>query len=84
LINIITEKIYRKIWENLKLVLKFERVDFILYYWKEAYDYFRIDLNINERDWSNITKEDEKMDEERSRFMEFHYALGPFNLQELL
>lgn len=80
----ISEEIYNQIWNNLLLSVTYERDDLVFYHWETAHQfkannlvYIMPDYDPNYDD--NIPKNQKSIDErekERSRFVEFHYALG--------
>ena len=78
----ISETTYSWIWNNLILAIKYERDDYVIYHWENAFQYIRHSLNYITPNYSNKTYEITNQKEinerlpERRRFLEFHYALG--------
>lgn len=81
--NIIAEETYRYLWYNMLFAVKNENDDAVITYWKNAFQFFQYSLRqIDEiRDKEEFRKilnidEIDKRKNERTRFLEFHYALG--------
>lgn len=80
----ISEITYSWIWHNLRLALRYEQDDMILYHWGTAHQYITYNLkpitpdyNIESGKIEISNKEQvEKRNIERKKFFEFHYALG--------
>jgi hypothetical protein len=78
----ISEKTYIWLWSNLLIAIKYERDDMLLSYWGNAHQYASINLRyihprFSSTDRSVINQEEvEKRKNDRTRFLEFHYALG--------
>ncbi|KAA6342137.1 hypothetical protein EZS27_010092 [termite gut metagenome] len=79
--TIINVKTYRCIWQYLLQVLHYNREDFIFGYWKKAhqlFNFFLKPIDENYDDTFQIINQNEinQREQERSTFLEFHYALG--------
>jgi hypothetical protein len=80
--TIISQRTYLSIWKGLRQALYFNREEFVMAYWRKAHQYFNFFLKriypVYDSGWKNVINKDEiaKRDEERERFLEFHYALG--------
>jgi len=78
----IHESTYYWIWRNLLLAIKYNRDDYVIYYWERAHQHITYNLPYIHEDFDyktgKIKNEDEivKRKKERERFFEFHYALG--------
>lgn len=79
----ISEATYRWIWNNFILALKYERDDYIIYHWEHAFQY--ASYSLKPISWKHSEKppfevlnqeEIDQRNNERNRFLEFHYALG--------
>lgn len=71
----ISEHTYDWIWKNFRLILSYDRPDFIFFHWENAYKYFREVLKPIPTKGKN-QGEIEKREEEREDFLNFHCALG--------
>lgn len=77
----ISEKTFSAIWRCLRQDIEYDNDDFIMSYWKNAHQHFDFYLSTKQMirktdfDSTNIN-EAKKLDVERKRFLEFHYALG--------
>ncbi|MBP6872640.1 MAG: hypothetical protein KBC43_11595 [Bacteroidales bacterium] len=84
----ISEQTYSWIWRNLLLALSFEKDDMIMHYWRNAHQFISFQLQHiapkhSYRPFKVINeKEIISREEERERFLEFHYALGGLLLYE--
>ena len=73
---------YDWIWKNLRLILNYDRDEFISYYWGNASRYFGRSLNYISSNFSHSAKkivnqkEIDQREAERKSFLNFHYALG--------
>ncbi len=78
----IHESTYYWIWQNLLLAIKYNKDDYVIYYWERAHQHITYNLPIIHADYDyktgKIKNDDEiaKRNKERERFFEFHYALG--------
>lgn len=77
----ISEKTYYWLWKNIITALKYEKDDMIINYWQRAHNFISYKLGPIETEYSEdfeITNNEvtSKRNEERKRFLEFHYALG--------
>lgn len=79
----ISETTYTWLWRNIRLAIKYEQDDLIIYHWEHAHQYFTFQLRYIYPEYEggglgNQTNQDlvEKRKKERKRFLEFHYALG--------
>ena len=84
-----TEKTYSILWINLSLLIVYKKDDSILKYWKQAFDHFEYRLRIpssiylspSSREKVNQVEID-KIEKERSEFLDFHYYLAGLLLSE--
>jgi hypothetical protein len=79
--TLISNKTYEFLWRSLRQAIYYEREDFVMAYWRKAHQYFNFFLKPVERNydssWKLINEEDiAKREGERTKFLEFHYALG--------
>ncbi len=79
--TIMSEQTYNCIWYGIRQALFYNKDEFIYAYWKKAHQYFnyRLDRIIPKYDdYYNVINQEEikKRNEERERFLEFHYAIG--------
>lgn len=78
----IPEKTYSYLWINLRQCVDYKRDDIILSYWQNASQYFSYSLRSIDKtfseDYQSILNSNEiaEQEKERSRFLEFNYALG--------
>ncbi|MEI6678266.1 MAG: hypothetical protein WCL21_06645 [Mariniphaga sp.] len=78
----ISEVTYIWLWRNILLAIKYEQDDMILYHWETADRFFEYCLNyvpaVHNKENFEITNKEaiEKREQERHKFLEFHYALG--------
>ncbi len=78
----ISERTYNWLWANLTLALEYEREDLIVLYWKNAHQYFSLNLSKTSPEYSSdyiaIKNNDtiKSRDEERREFLRFHHFLG--------
>jgi len=78
----ISENTYSWMWSNLQLALSYDRSDFVIYHWEQAFQYIRHSLDYIRAEHSDKTFEITNQEEiyqrltDRKRFLEFHYALG--------
>ncbi|MCK4407043.1 MAG: hypothetical protein KAV44_05160 [Bacteroidales bacterium] len=86
--NKISETTYSWIWRNLLLAISYKNDDIIMHYWKNAHKFFsnqlqRIMPAYSHNPFKFKNKDEVKVrDDERERFLEFHYALGGLLLYE--
>lgn len=85
----LSEASYGWLWHNLRLGLKYEKDDFILFHWEQAYQYKQRELGHirlehgDPPDFAVLNqKEIDERNEERNRFLEFHYMLGALLLSQ--
>lgn len=84
----ISEATYTWIWRNLLLAISYKKDDMIMDYWRNAHQFYSDQLQQIMPDYSYehfeiLNKgEIENREEERKRFLEFHYALGGLLLYE--
>ncbi len=83
----ISEKTYTFIWKCIRQSLFYEKDEFVFSYWRKAYQYFSLWLNSiypeYDKDFKIINQQTiDKREEERYRFLEFHYALGGLLMKE--
>lgn len=80
----ISDLTYSCLWDNLKLAVKYQQDDFIVYHWETCHQYYSFNLpyihpnykySANTYQVSNQEVVDKRV-AERERFIEFHYALG--------
>lgn len=80
--NKIPEKTYSYLWINLRQCIDYKRDDIVLFYWQNASQYFSYSLPSIDKafseDYQSILNSNEiaEREKERSRFLEFNYALG--------
>jgi len=87
--RIISEETYSILWVNLKFLIVYKKDDAILKYWGQAFDHFEYRLRIpssiylspSSREKVNQDEID-KIEKERSEFLDFHYYLGGLLLFE--
>ena len=78
----ISETTYSWIWSNLLLALNYEKDDYVIYHWEQAFQYISRSLDhiapLYSADYKTIKnkKEIDQRFADRKRFFEFHYALG--------
>lgn len=76
----ISEESYRYLWYNLLFSIQSKKDDAIVQYWSSAFSHMQFSLKQIDSLWENgkISNQEEKnrRETERSRFLEFHYALG--------
>lgn len=77
----ISSATFNRLWRNLRLCLNYRRVDFILFYWQTACQYFSLQLDRVLPDYSAGMevlnyKQVEDRNKEREQFLEFNFALG--------
>ena len=76
----ISEESYRYIWYNLLFAIQTKKDDAIVQYWSSAFNHMQYSLKpiFHECFNGKVINQDEidLRDNERSRFLEFHYALG--------
>ena len=80
----IHENTFAWLWHGLVLAVKHDRDDMLMHYWSVAHQHFMYELRsiqpdhvrVNEQFVVQNAKEVGDRDEERSRFLEFNYALG--------
>lgn len=76
----ISEESYRYLWYNLLFAVKSKKDDAVVQYWSSAFSHFQYSLKQVDSLWDNgkiaNQVEIDQRDKERSRFLEFHYALG--------
>ncbi len=84
-----TEKTYNILWINLSLLIVNKKDDAILKYWKQAFDHFEYRLRIPSSIYLSPSSREkvnqveiEKIENERSEFLDFHYYLGGLLLCE--
>jgi hypothetical protein len=78
--NEISEVTYSWIWHNLNTLIKYEQDDMLLYHWQTAHEYYRDQLKALIPSKNVNTEQIEKRNQERRRFIEFHFALGAYLL----
>jgi hypothetical protein len=85
----ISEITYDWLWQNILLAIKYEKDDFILFHWEQAYQFKQTALRyIREEhgdppDFAVLNQEEiTERNKERERFMEFHYVLGGLLLSQ--
>ena len=83
----ISEKTYTFIWKCIRQSLFYGKEEFVFSYWRKAHQYYSLWLNSIYPEYDNDfkiinQKAIEKRDVERSRFLEFHYALGGLLMKE--
>ena len=79
--TLISNRTYEFLWRSLRQAIYYEREDFVMAYWRKAHQYFNFFLKSVERNydsnWKLINEEEiAKRESERTKFLEFHYALG--------
>ena len=82
--NEVSEKTYKWMWQNLSLIIERENDDLILTHWKYAHQYYSFYLSKIEPEYEYLgyvekeKNENEiyKREEERTKFIDFHFALG--------
>jgi hypothetical protein len=79
--TIISEKTYNEIWKGMRQALYYNRNEFIIAYWRMAHQYFLFNIKPIDRRFDDkfevINIDDiNARNNERERFLEFHYALG--------
>lgn len=73
---------YDWIWKNLRMILDYDRNEFVVYHWENASRYFGRSLNHIPPNISKLSlkatnqKEIAEREAERKIFLNFHYALG--------
>lgn len=76
----ISEESYRYLWYNLLFAVKSKKDDAVVQYWSSAFNHLQYSLKQVDSLWDNgkiaNQVEIDQRDKERSRFLEFHYALG--------
>ncbi|RWU05057.1 hypothetical protein [Pedobacter chitinilyticus] len=80
----IHEDTFGWLWHGLVLAVKHDRDDMVMHYWSVAHQYFMYELSsihpnhvrMNEQFVVQNAQEVDDREEERSRFLEFNYALG--------
>ena len=77
----ISEKTMRWLWLNLKLVISYERDDFVLCHWEGFHNYYSLHLLELEKKENRILSEEEKLEmtqkeDNTSPVIKFHIALG--------
>lgn len=76
----VSETTFTWLWRNLLLATSYEKDDMIVHYWKRAHQYISHNLETIVPIYvkREIANKDviSKREEERERFLEFHYALG--------
>lgn len=86
--NRVSETTYTWIWRNLLLAISYKKDDMVMDYWKNAHQFYSYQLRqiipkYSYNSFETQNKEEIKIrDEERRRFLEFHYALGGLLLYE--
>ena len=83
----ISEKTYTFIWKCIRQSLFYGKEEFVFSYWRKAHQYFSLWLNSiypeYDKDFKIINQQAiDKREVERSRFLEFHYALGGLLMKE--
>lgn len=83
----ISEKTYTFIWKCIRQSLFYGKEEFVFFYWRKAHQYFSLWLNSiypeYGEDFKIINQQAiDKRVAERSRFLEFHYALGGLLMKE--
>lgn len=83
----ISEKTYTFIWKCIRQSLFYGKEEFVFSYWRKAHQYFSLWLNSiypeYDKDFKIINQQTiDKREAERSRFLEFHYALGGLLMKE--
>ncbi|MDR3047978.1 MAG: hypothetical protein LBU51_10305 [Bacteroidales bacterium] len=80
--TVISPKTYRFLWKLIAQSILYDRVDFILSYWRKAHQLFNLfmpKIHPNyDSIYSNVSNQAEidKREKDRNDFLEFHYALG--------
>lgn len=79
--TILSDRTYSEIWRGMRQALYYNRMDFIIAYWRKAHQYmnFWLDVVYPQYDTNyNVTNQEDidRRNDERERFLEFHYALG--------
>jgi len=79
--TIISQRTYDFIWKCILQVLHYDRVEFVISYWRKAHQLFDFNLEPAEKKYDDnyqiINQEEIASREiEREAFLEFHYALG--------
>lgn len=80
----ISDKTYQWLWQNLLLAVRYKQDDLVINHWETCHQYISYHLQpVNQEfDYSDFTfqvsnqEEVEERNADRSRFIEFHYALG--------
>jgi hypothetical protein len=78
----IHESTYSWIWKNLLLAIEYKRDDYFMYYWGRAHNHITYNLpfiqEVFDSTYTEIRNKGniEKRNNERERFLEFHYAIG--------
>ena len=83
----ISEKTYTFIWKCIRQSLFYGKEEFVFSYWRKAHQFFSLWLNSiypeYDKDFKIINQQIiDKREVERSRFLEFHYALGGLLMKE--
>lgn len=86
--NKVSETTYTWIWRNLLLAIYYKKDDMVMDYWKNAHQFYSYQLQeimpkYSYNPFETLNEEEIIIrDEERRRFIEFHYALGGLLLYE--
>lgn len=84
----ISDSTYVWLWRNILLGIQYEEDRYLTYFWERSHQYIQFSLSridaIYSDDYKTITNQDEidNRDSQRSRFIEFHIALGGVLLYE--
>lgn len=73
--NKIAEPTYNSLWQTLFFSIKYEKDEYVIFYWKNAFQYFQFAFSID-------VENAQSMEEEKERFLEFNYALGGLLLRQ--
>lgn len=82
--NELSGKTYSWLWRNLLLIIKYDQDNMILYHWETAHQFYNYSLQSIQKDFDYsgevLTAKNQiavdKRNNEREKFLEFHYALG--------
>lgn len=89
MMNKLDDTAYNRLWKNLRTVIENKEDEMVYYYWKRAFEHIEYNLRIPDSIYSaplsteKLNQEEiDKITEERSEFIDFHYYLGGLLLYE--